>query len=93
MCFEADFELVDKEVVLVVDPHTQTALRVESIFGDAMGPVTPLDKISNLNRKRQRPQAIRELVPNKIENAVELAYEEQNRLFNIPLSKKTSGNQ
>jgi transposase InsO family protein len=93
MFYETDFALVDKKVILVIDPHTQTALRVESTFGDNLGPVVPSDKISNLNRKRQRPQAITESAPKKTENAVELAYEEQSRLFNIPLSKNFLNNQ
>jgi putative transposase len=95
MRFETDFELADKKVVLVIDPHTQTALRVESVFGDALGSVTPLDKISNLNRRRQRPcpQTTTVLASKQTENAVELAYAEQNRLFNIPLAKNSSNNQ
>jgi putative transposase len=88
--FETAFELADKKVVLVIDPHTQTALRVESIFGDALGPVTPLDKISNLNRKRQRPSAVTESKSKSEKNSVELAFAEQSRLFNIPLSKNSS---
>jgi len=93
MRFECDFELADKKVILVIDPHTHTALRVESIFGESLGPVTPLDKINNLNRRRQRPQKTTEPVFPQAENAVELAYAEQKRLFNIPLSKKSSNGQ
>ena len=87
--FEAAFELVDKKIKLVIDPHTKTALRVESVFGDDLGPVTPLDKISNLNRKRHRPQKITEVALKRAENSVELAFQEHQKLFDIPLSEKS----
>jgi len=86
--FEAAFELVDKKIKLVIDPHTKTALRVESVFGDDLGPVVPLDKISNLNRKRHRPQKTTEVALKRAENSVELAYQEHQQLFDIPLSEK-----
>lgn len=86
--FEADFELVDKKIILVIDPHTKTALRVESVFGDDLGPVTPIDKIGNLNRKRHRPQKTTESALKQAENAVELAFQEHQQLFDIPLPKK-----
>jgi putative transposase len=86
--FEAAFELVDKKIILVVDPHTKTALYVESIFGDNLGPVTPLNKISNLNRKRHRPQKTTEAALKQAENSVELAYQEHQRSFDIPLPQK-----
>lgn len=90
--FEAAFELVDKKIILVIDPHTKTVLRVESVFGDDLGPVTPLDKIGNLNRKRHRPQKITELAIKQAENAVEQAFQEHQQLFYIPLPKKISNN-
>jgi hypothetical protein len=87
--FEAAFELVDKKIKLVIDPHTKTALRVESVFGDDLGSVTPLDKISNLNRKRHRPQKTTEAVLKRSINSVELAFQEHQKLFDIPLSEKS----
>lgn len=86
--FEAAFELVDKKIKLVVDPHTKTVLRVESVFGDDFGLVTPLDKISNLNRKRHRPKKTTEASLKHADNSVELAYQEHQKLFDIPLPKK-----
>jgi len=53
--FEAPFKLVGLEVYLVVDPHADKALWVESESGDNLGAVTLLDKISNNDRKRSRP--------------------------------------
>jgi len=85
--FETAFDLVNKKVVLVIDPHTKTALYVESLAGEDLGPVTLLDKASNLNRRRQRPNTTPETTSASKTNAVELAFEEQSRLFNIPLKK------
>jgi putative transposase len=87
--FEAAFELADKKIKLVVDPHTKTALRVESVFGDDLGLVTPLDKIGNLNRKRHRPKKTTEASLKHADNSVELAYQEHQKLFDIPLPQKS----
>jgi len=88
--FETAFALADKKINLVIDPHTNTALRVESVLGDDLGSVTPLDKIGNLNRKRQRPQKTTGASVKQGVNAVELAYQEQQDLFDIPLPEKLS---
>ena len=87
--FETAFDLVNKKVVLVIDPHTKTALYVESLAREDLGPVVSLDKASNLNRRRQRPSITPELTSMSKTNAVELAFEEQSRLFNIPLKKSS----
>ena len=50
--FEVPFELSGKKVVLVVDPHADSVVAVESVDGKHLGLVTPLDAIANLNRKR-----------------------------------------
>jgi len=71
--FEVPHELVGQTLQLVVDPHTQTALHVESLSGDYLGSVTPLDKNSNLHRKRQRPNPAPEQQPK--ESAVALAHQ------------------
>ena len=83
--FEVPYEQSGEHVILVLDPHINTPLRVESLFGDSLGAATPLDKDYNLHRKRQRPtRTIRPL--NKKQNMVELAYEEYQALCGIPLS-------
>ena len=53
--FEVSHNFVDEKVILVVDSHTQIALRLETEIGDDLGPVTELDVHANLNRIRQRP--------------------------------------
>jgi transposase InsO family protein len=91
--FEVDYELVDKTVHLVVDPHTHTAIRVESSTGVDLGFATPLDVHSNLNRKRQRPHpAPAEAAPTSTAdkpNAVELAYDEYKAAYDLPLKPNT----
>jgi putative transposase len=85
--YEVPFKLVDEEVILVVDPHTEVALKVESVFGDDLGPVTLLDKIANLNRKRQRPHSLPKAALKSGINSVELALEEYKRLYEITKNK------
>lgn len=91
--FEVDYDLVNKTVHLVIDPHTQTALRVESILGDDLGPVTLLDAHSNLNRKRQRPHNIAQANLLQSENRVDLAYAEHSKLYDLPLPTSSSEHQ
>ena len=54
--FEVPYELTGKQIVLVVDPHTDRVLSVESSDGQTLGAATPLDKQANGQRKRRRPQ-------------------------------------
>lgn len=53
--YEVPYELSGEKIQLVICPHTQTAVKVESLQGDYLGAVTKLDKQSNCHRKRQRP--------------------------------------
>lgn len=81
--FEVAYEQAGEKVTLVVDPHTKTAIRIESEFGDDLGPAVRLNLKSNLNRKRQRPHCA---PPNAIkqgENAVDIAHREYSQLCNI----------
>ena len=54
--FEVPYELTGEPIVLVVDPHTDQVLSVESPDGQALGAATPLDKQANGQRKRRRLQ-------------------------------------
>jgi len=51
--YEVPFELVGQTVKLVVDPHRQKVLCVESQTGEPLGKATPLDLIANSRRKRR----------------------------------------
>jgi len=42
--FEVDYNLVGKNINLVVDPHTKVVIRVESMVGEDLGPVTLLNR-------------------------------------------------
>lgn len=86
--FEVPYERAGEKIQLVIDPHAQRALRIESMFGDDYGPVTPLDITANLNRKRQRPHHEPEASIKQAENAVEIAYREYSQLCGIPLSSE-----
>lgn len=90
--FEVPYEHSGAKVNLVVDPHAQKALRIESLSGDNLGPVTVLDPIANLHRKRQRPNPVLEKIPGKrVFDAVETAYHKHNQFFNLepkPVEKK-----
>ncbi|MCP3713490.1 Mu transposase C-terminal domain-containing protein [Paraburkholderia sp. CNPSo 3274] len=55
--FEVPYELTGQSVLLVVDPHAGTVLRVESQTGQALGAATGLDVVANSRRRRQRPLA------------------------------------
>jgi len=85
--FEVSHNLVGDEINLVVDPHTKTALKIESLSGDDLGPVTPLDKTANLNRKRQRPHNPPKPALRSGVDSVELAFEEYSKHYSIPASK------
>ncbi|MGH6819577.1 MAG: Mu transposase C-terminal domain-containing protein [Methylocella sp.] len=85
--YEVRFELVAQTVVLVVDPHADRALTVESKDGQTLGPVTPLDAQANTLRKRRRPDPA-PLQPNHsgtrtTTNTVELALLRQAKRFNL----------
>jgi hypothetical protein len=66
-----------------VNPHIQKALSIESEFGDALGPVTLLNKSANLKRHRQRPILAEPLASAKTIDAVELTYEAYQRAIGL----------
>ena len=85
MRFEVSYNLSGEKVTLVVNPHTKTAIRIESSFGDDLGPATRLDFKSNLHRKRQRPHSAPANAIKQSENAVDLAHREYNQLCFISM--------
>ena len=54
--YEVPYKLSGQSVMLVVDPHKQQPVRVESLTGEALGAVTPLDLHANNRRQRHRPK-------------------------------------
>lgn len=82
--FEVPYEHTGQKITLVIDPHISKVLRIESLSGDSLGAVSPLDPIANLHRKRQRPNPDLEKKPGKrIFDGVETAYLEYNQIFNL----------
>ena len=87
--YEVPFELVGRTVVLVVDPHVDRALKVESKEGQTLGPVTPLDAQANAYRKRRRPAAAASEPKHtgKTANTVELALQQQAAVLDFTKEK------
>jgi len=86
MIFEVPYELVGEKVQLVVDPHSKTAVKVESLEGKYLGATHPLDKQSNCHRQRQRPTiaSTTTTAPLKKESVVEMALTTYNQQQLIP---------
>jgi hypothetical protein len=76
--FEVPFELVGQTVKLVVDPHKQAVLGVESATGESLGKATPLDALANSHRKR-RSVTPAVSINRTGSNLVEVALKEQSR--------------
>jgi len=55
--FEVPYELSGQQVVLVVDPHAGTVVRVQNRTGEPVGAATALDAIANSRRRRSKPAA------------------------------------
>jgi putative transposase len=82
--YEVPYELCGKTVVLVIDPHANEVIHVESKEGNHLGPVTLLDAIANINRKRQRPEVEKTSNDQKRKfDAVEIAFDNYNRSCGI----------
>ena len=88
--FEVRYEQVGEKVQLIIDPHALKAVRIESAFGDDLGPVTPLDVHANLNRRRQRPHHDSAPTQKQLENRVEIAARDYSRLCGIPMQVKST---
>lgn len=76
-CFEVPYQLTGQSVTLVIDPHAQSIMKVESQEGQYLGAAHPLDAEKNCHRERQRP-TLKNNEPTETSglNAVELAREE-----------------
>jgi transposase InsO family protein len=76
--FEVPYALAGRTLMLVVDPHQERVLRVESEAREPLGEAAPLDLLANNQRKRCRAQpttsAIAKVPPVRF-NAVEQAYQ------------------
>jgi transposase InsO family protein len=83
--FEVPYELSSRTVQLVVDPHGQQAISVESLDGEPLGQATPLDLIANNHRRRHRPvnTDVDSHPPPQTINAVDQAHQNYIDQFNL----------
>lgn len=79
--FEVPYELSGQDVYLVVDPHEEKALGVESLEYEHLGAVHPLDKHANCHRRRQRPDKAEPRVSSK--GLVDALYENSKDIYDI----------
>lgn len=87
-CFEVHHNLVGEKVTLVVNPHTQTILRIESAFGDNLGQAHPIDRIKNTHRKRQRPHCEERPTPQRRESMVETVHQDYINRCALPVKEE-----
>lgn len=90
--FEVHHDLVGQKVTLVINPHTQTILRVESAFGDNLGQAHRIDRIKNAHRKRQRPHH-QENTNEPKEFMVEMIHQSYQRDYALPTIPDNKTNQ
>lgn len=84
--FEVPYKLSGRTVQLVVDPHGEQAIAVESLDGEPLGQATPLDLIANSHRHRQKPASIDvepHQQPDSGLNAVDQAHEDYVNQFTL----------
>lgn len=73
--FEVPYELSGQQVVLVVDPHAGTVVRVQNTAGDPLGAATALDALANSRRRRSKAPAVpTTAAPAPGPNLIELAH-------------------
>jgi len=88
-CFEVPYELTGKTIVVVVDPHTEQPLSIESKSGESLGEMTPLDAVANNHRRRCRPDPENTTpVTAPTDSTVELAYEQFNNTLKVTLNNE-----
>jgi hypothetical protein len=78
--YEVPYELIGKTVQLVVDPHREKVIGVESENGDSLGKAILLDLLANCHRKRRTPTPCETPPQGRTgANLVEMALERQTR--------------
>ena len=78
------YELTGSTVTLVVEPHSQTIIAVESVHGKFLGAATPLDRLANNHRRRAQPTTGGTLPRGSNLNLVELTLQQQQHRRAIP---------
>ncbi len=91
--YEVHHNLVGDKVTLVFDPHSQKAIRVETAFGDNLGPAVLLNVEGNLHRERQRPHAAYTSHQKQKEYAIETIYDEHMQACQLSSTCLNEGNE
>lgn len=86
--YEVPYQYVGQTIILVFDPHANTALYVESDKGERLGAVTLLDKDANFYRSRQRPEITDKTKDPHLLDATECSFDAYKR--ELQLSTVTS---
>jgi hypothetical protein len=76
--FEVPYHLVGQTVQVVVDPHKQMVVGVESANGEPLGKAIPLDALANNHRKRRSVTDDAVSMNRTGANLVEVALEQKN---------------
>ncbi len=77
--YEVPHQYVHQTITVVIDPHANIALYIESDIGERLEAVTLLDKAANLHRSRQRPQISTETKDPHLMDATQWTFEAYER--------------
>ena len=89
--YEVHHNLVGEKVTVIFDPHTNQVIRIETVFGDNLGPAVLLDLDANLHRARQRPHAAPASSAIQKEYAVESVHQDYEQLCKLPTTDTDRG--
>lgn len=92
--YEVPYTLTGQSVMLVIDPHQQRPLKIESLDGETLGLITPLDVLANNHRHRHRPvsqvESSSKTVPPPERNVIEQTLKRQTDKLTKPTSAGSS---
>lgn len=86
--FEVRHNLVGEKVTLVINPHTQAVLRVETAFGDNLGQAHPIDRVKNTQRTRQKSHYEEENTTQSNQSMVELVHQDYVNRCALPVKEE-----
>lgn len=91
--YEVHHNLVGEKVTVVFNPQTSQAIRVESAFGDNLGPAVLLNLQANYHRRRQRPHAAPTSSKKQQVYAIESVHRDTIRHYQLPLAGSVEGDE
>ena len=82
--YEVPYAYANKSICLVIDPHREIPLFIESEQGERLGEVTPLDLKANRHRRRHQPSNLTTNSPQPLNDSLtELAYKKQQSQWSV----------